>query len=189
MTTGKMIIFSAPSGAGKTTIVKWLLEEGLPLEFSVSATSRQPRAGEVNGRDYYFLTAAEFRQKIENDEFIEWQEVYTDKFYGTFRSEITRIWNNGKHVIFDVDVLGGINLKKIFGNTAFSLFVMPPSVDELEKRLKSRNTDTDEIIKQRLDKAVYEMSFAGQFDTVVVNDNLETAKKEAYSSICKFIGL
>lgn len=185
--SGKMIIFSAPSGSGKTTIVKWLLAEGLPMEFSVSATSRQPRVGEVNGKDYYFLTAEEFRKKIEQNEFIEWEEVYTDKFYGTFKSEITRIWNNGKHVIFDVDVLGGLNLKKIFGEKALSLFVMPPSVQELEKRLRSRNTDAEEIIKQRVDKAVYEMSFAPQFDKTVVNDNLETAKMEAYNIIQNFL--
>lgn len=185
--SGKMIIFSAPSGSGKTTIVKWLLAEGLPMEFSVSATSRQPRVGEVNGKDYYFLTAEEFRKKIELNEFIEWEEVYTDKFYGTFKSEITRIWNNGKHVIFDVDVLGGLNLKKIFGEKALSLFVMPPSVQELEKRLRSRNTDAEEIIKQRVDKAVYEMSFAPQFDKTVVNDNLETAKMEAYNIIQNFL--
>lgn len=185
--SGKMIIFSAPSGSGKTTIVKWLLAEGLPMEFSVSATSRQPRVGEVNGKDYYFLTAEEFRKKIEQNEFIEWEEVYTDKFYGTFKSEITRIWSNGKHVIFDVDVLGGLNLKKIFGEKALSLFVMPPSVQELEKRLRSRNTDAEEIIKQRVDKAVYEMSFAPQFDKTVVNDNLETAKMEAYNIIQNFL--
>lgn len=157
------------------------------MEFSVSATSRQPRVGEVNGKDYYFLTAEEFRKKIEQNEFIEWEEVYTDKFYGTFKSEITRIWNNGKHVIFDVDVLGGLNLKKIFGEKALSLFVMPPSVQELEKRLRSRNTDAEEIIKQRVDKAVYEMSFAPQFDKTVVNDNLETAKMEAYNIIQNFL--
>lgn len=185
--SGKMIIFSAPSGSGKTTIVKWLLAEGLPMEFSVSATSRSPRVGEVNGKDYYFLTAEEFRKKIELNEFIEWEEVYTDKFYGTFKSEINRIWNNGKHVIFDVDVLGGLNLKKIFGEKALSLFVMPPSVQELEKRLRSRNTDAEEIIKQRVDKAVYEMSFAPQFDKTVVNDNLETAKMEAYNIIQNFL--
>lgn len=183
-----MIIFSAPSGSGKTTIVKWLLAEGLPLEFSVSATSRTPRTGEINGKDYYFLSADEFRMKIENDEFIEWQEVYTDKFYGTFKSEISRIWNSGKHVIFDVDVLGGINLKKIFGDKALALFVMPPSVEELEKRLRGRNTDPEEVIKQRVDKAVFEMSYAKEFDKMVVNDDLETAKQEAYNAIVNFIG-
>jgi guanylate kinase len=185
--SGKMIIFSAPSGAGKTTIVKWLLAEGLPMEFSVSATSRPPRVGEINGKDYYFLSADEFRKKIEHDQFIEWQEVYTDKFYGTYKSEITRIWNSGKHVIFDVDVIGGLNLKKIFGEKALSLFVMPPSVEELEKRLRCRNTDAEDIIKQRVDKAVYEMSFAPQFDKTVVNDILETAKREAYSIIQNFL--
>lgn len=185
--SGRMIIFSAPSGAGKTTIVKWLLAGELPLEFSVSATSRPARTGEVDGKDYFFLSADEFRKKIENNEFIEWQEVYTDKFYGTFKSEIQRIWNSGKHVIFDVDVLGGLNLKKIFGDNALALFIMPPSVEELEKRLRSRNTDPDDIIRQRVDKAVYEMSFASQFDKIVVNDDLEGAKKEAFNSIQKFI--
>jgi guanylate kinase len=184
---GKMIIFSAPSGSGKTTIVKWLLAEGLPLEFSISATSRLPRKGEANGKDYFFLTAEEFRTRIENEDFIEWQEVYTDKFYGTFKSEIDRIWKSGKHVIFDVDVLGGINLKKLFGNTALSLFIMPPSVEELERRLRHRNTDPEEVIKQRVDKAVYEMSFASGFDKVIVNDDLEKAKKEALEAIQNFI--
>lgn len=184
---GKMIIFSAPSGAGKTTIVKWLLSEGLPLEFSVSATSRSPRTGEVEGKDYYFLSAGDFKKKIEHDEFIEWQEVYTDKFYGTFKSEIDRIWNKGKHVIFDVDVLGGRNLKKLFGKASLSIFVMPPSVEELEKRLRTRNTDTEEIIRQRIDKAVFEMSFASEFDKIIVNDNLELAKLEALNTIRNFI--
>ncbi|HEX3008387.1 MAG TPA: guanylate kinase [Bacteroidales bacterium] len=186
---GKMIIFSAPSGSGKTTIVKWLLSEGLPLEFSVSATSRSPRSGEVNGKDYYFLSADEFKNKITNDELIEWQEVYTNKFYGTFKSEITRIWNSGKHVIFDVDVLGGRNLKSLFGDTALSIFIMPPSVEELEKRLRGRNTDPEDIIKQRIDKAVYEMSFAKDFDKIIINDNLETAQLEAYKTIKKFVGI
>jgi guanylate kinase len=182
-----MIIFSAPSGAGKTTIVKSVLEKGFPLQFSVSATSRQPRSGEVNGKDYYFLSADEFRQKIKAEEFIEWQEVYTDKFYGTFKSEISRIWDSGNHVIFDVDVLGGINLKKIFGSAALSLFIMPPSVQELEKRLRGRNTDSEEIIKQRIERAVYELSFAKDFDKVVINDNLEVAKEEVHQIIKNFI--
>lgn len=185
--SGKMIIFSAPSGSGKTTIVKWLLAEGLPLEFSVSATSRLPRAGEKEGKDYFFLTAEEFRSRIEKEDFIEWQEVYTDKFYGTFKSEIDRIWKSGKHVIFDVDVLGGINLKKLFGDTALSIFIMPPSVDELEKRLRHRNTDPEDVIKQRVDKAVYEMSFAPDFDKIIINDDLEKAKLETLEAIQKFI--
>lgn len=185
--SGKMIIFSAPSGSGKTTIVKSVLEKGLPLQFSVSATSRQPRTGEINGKDYYFLSAEEFRKKISTNDFIEWQEVYTDKFYGTFKSEISRIWDSGNHVIFDVDVLGGINLKKIFGSSALSLFIMPPSVQELEKRLRGRNTDSEEIIKQRIDKAVYELSFAKDFDKVVINDNLEIAKEEVCKIITDFI--
>jgi guanylate kinase len=184
---GKMIIFSAPSGAGKTTIVKWLLSEGLPLEFSVSATSRPPRAGETQGKDYYFITAGDFRARVENNEFIEWQEVYTDKLYGTFKSEIDRIWNKGNHVIFDVDVLGGRNLKKLFGDAALSIFVMPPSIEELEKRLRGRNTDPEEIIRQRIDKAVFEMSFAPEFDRIIINDNLETAKQDAFNIVRNFI--
>lgn len=185
--SGKMIIFSAPSGAGKTTIVKWLLATGLPLEFSVSATSRPPRQGETDGKDYYFLSANEFRNKIENDEFIEWQEVYENKFYGTFKSEIPRIWNHGNHVIFDVDVLGGVNLKKMYGETALSIFVMPPSVEELEKRLRHRNTDPDDVITQRIAKAVYEISFASGFDKIIINDQLENAQKEAFQTIKNFI--
>lgn len=185
--SGKMIIFSAPSGAGKTTILKSVLERGLPLQFSVSATSRLPRNGEVDGKDYYFLSAEDFKQKIKNNEFIEWEEVYTDKFYGTYHSEITQIWEKGNHVIFDVDVLGGINLKKIFGSSAYSIFIMPPSVEELEKRLRGRNTDAEEIIKQRIEKAVYELSFAEKFDRIIINDNLESAKEEAYQVIKSFI--
>ncbi len=182
-----MIIFSAPSGAGKTTIVKSLLAQGLPLEFSVSATSRPPRIGETDGKDYYFLTADQFREKIKKEEFIEWEEVYTDKFYGTFKSEISRIWDRGNHVIFDVDVLGGMNLKKIFGDMALALFIMPPSVEELERRLRGRNTDPEEIIKQRIEKAVYELGFSSNFDKIIVNDNLEKAKQEAFNLVHNFI--
>jgi len=182
-----MIIFSAPSGAGKTTIVKSLLAQGLPLEFSVSATSRPPRIGETDGKDYYFLTADQFREKIKKEEFIEWEEVYTDKFYGTFKSEISRIWDRGNHVIFDVDVLGGMNLKKIFGDMALALFIMPPSVEELERRLRGRNTDPEEIIKQRIEKAVYELGFSSNFDKIIVNDSLEKAKQEAFNLVHNFI--
>jgi len=185
--SGKMIIFSAPSGAGKTTIVKSLLAQGLPLEFSVSATSRPPRIGETDGKDYYFLTADQFREKIKKEEFIEWEEVYTDKFYGTFKSEISRIWDRGNHVIFDVDVLGGMNLKKIFGDMALALFIMPPSVEELERRLRGRNTDPEEIIKQRIEKAVYELGFSSNFDKIIVNDSLEKAKQEAFNLVHNFI--
>lgn len=185
--SGKMIIFSAPSGSGKTTIVKALLESGLPLEFSISATSRSPRVGEVNGKDYYFLSADEFRRKIEKEEFIEWEEVYPDKFYGTFKSEITRIWNLENHVIFDVDVVGGLNLKKIYGDLALSIFIMPPSVEELERRLRARNTDSEEIIQQRIAKAVYELGFAKDFDKIIVNDKLELATEETKQTIRNFI--
>jgi guanylate kinase len=185
--TGKMIIFSAPSGSGKTTIVKALLESGLPLEFSISATSRSPRAGETNGKDYYFLSADEFRKKIEKNEFIEWEEVYSNKFYGTFKSEITRIWNLDHHVIFDVDVVGGLNLKKIYGELALSVFIMPPSVEELDRRLRTRNTDAEEIIQQRVDKAIYELGFAKDFDIIIVNDKLEFATEKIKQIIKKFI--
>jgi guanylate kinase len=184
---GKLIIFSAPSGAGKTTIVKHLLQSGLPLEFSISACSRKPRTGEVNGRDYYFLSEEEFRQKIQNNEFIEWEEVYAGNYYGTLRSEIERIWAKGKHVLFDIDVKGGVNLKKLFPNKTLSIFVEPPSVEELERRLIGRSTDDEETIRKRVDKAVYELGFADQFDVVIVNDILAEAQKKAIKIVSDFI--
>ncbi len=184
---GKLIIFSAPSGAGKTTIVKRLLEKFSELEFSVSACSRAKRAGEKDGRDYYFLSAEEFKRKLENDEFLEWEEVYKDHFYGTMRSEIQRIWDKGKHVIFDVDVLGGLNIKKFYGDKALAIFVMPPSVEHLKERLKGRSTESDENIETRLDKAEEEMKYAKQFDIILVNDDLEIAVNEAESLIRDFI--
>ncbi len=173
--SSKVLIISAPSGAGKSTLVSHLLKSGFPLLFSVSATSRKPRGNEVDGREYYFITAAEFRRRIKRDEFVEWQEVYKDYYYGTLRSEIERIRNAGKIPLFDVDVRGGINLKKIFGDDALSVFIMPPSVEELRRRLVLRGTDTSEQIAMRVEKAASEILLAEHFDTVVINDNLEKA--------------
>lgn len=184
---GKLIIFSAPSGAGKTTIVKHLLAAGLPLEFSISATSRSPRTGEVHGKDYYFLSAAEFKQRIDQNEFLEWEEVYPGSYYGTLTSELERIWADGKHVLFDIDVKGGVNVKKMYPDNSLSIFVMPPSVEELERRLINRSTDDEATIRKRVDKAVYELSFADQFDVVLVNDNLQEAQANAIQRVKDFI--
>jgi guanylate kinase len=184
---GKLIIFSAPSGAGKSTIVQYLLTKNLNLEFSVSATSRHPRGVEKHGVDYYYLTAEEFRKRIDNKEFIEHEEVYKDLYYGTLRSEINRISDKGNNIIFDVDVVGGLNIKKQFGERALAIFIAPPSVDELLKRLNNRGTDTPEMIAQRVAKAEHEMNFASQFDVVVVNDDLLKAKDEAESIIREFL--
>lgn len=184
---GKLIIFSAPSGAGKSTIVSYLLTQNLGLEFSVSATSRAPRGTEIHGEHYYFLSAEDFRKRIDNKEFIEHEEVYTDLYYGTLRSEIDRISNKGNNIIFDVDVVGGLNLKKQFSDNALALFIAPPSIDELLKRLNNRGTDTQEMIAQRVAKAEHELSFAPQFDVVVVNDNLQIAQKEAENIIRNFL--
>ena len=185
--SGKLIIFSAPSGAGKSTIVQHFLQRDLNLQFSVSATSRPPRGLEKNGIDYYFLSPDEFRQRIENNEFIEHEEVYPDLYYGTLRSEIDKITEKGNNVIFDVDVVGGLNIKKQYGDRALALFIAAPSVEELHRRLKGRATDTDEMIAKRVGKADFEMTFAPDFDFIVVNDNLEKAKKEAESIVRKFI--
>tara|TARA_B110000046_G_scaffold25332_3_gene24842 strand:+ start:35537 stop:36100 length:564 start_codon:yes stop_codon:yes gene_type:complete len=183
----KCIIFSAPSGAGKTTIVRRLLAEGLPLEFSISAATREKRGKEENGKDYYFLSVADFKEKIEKDEFIEWEEVYEDHYYGTLKSEIERIWESGKDVIFDVDVVGGVNLKKHFGENALSIIVMPPSMKALEERLKGRGTDSPERIEKRLEKAKQELITADQFDYVVLNDELEKAVGAANLIVQKFL--
>jgi guanylate kinase len=189
MSTGKLIIFSAPSGAGKTTIVHHLLEKFHEhLEFSVSATSRAKRGDEAEGVDYYFISVAEFKQKIANNEFIEWEEVYTDHFYGTLKREIDRIWRKGKHVIFDVDVMGGLNLKKQFGPRAMSVFVMPPTIKHLEDRLKKRETETPESIARRMAKAQQELDTAPQFDKVLVNADLPTAFAEAERLLTEFLG-
>lgn len=184
---GKSIIFSAPSGSGKTTIVKHLLQQGMGLEFSVSACSREPRKNETDGKDYYFLTAEEFRARIRNDEFIEWEEVYTDHYYGTLKSELERIWAAGRHVVFDVDVVGGSNLKKIFGAGALAVFVRPPSLEVLEQRLRDRSTDSDAKIQQRLAKASEEMKYEDRFDLVIVNDLLEDALEEARQAVMRFL--
>lgn len=184
-----MIVVSAPSGSGKTTIVKAMLAAGLKLEFSVSACSRKPRKNEQDGKDYYFLSAEEFQKKIAEDAFIEWEEVYPGNFYGTLKSEVQRIWNKGNHVIFDVDVIGGLNIKKKYPNVCQALFIRPPSVAELEKRLRDRSTDPDETIKKRLEKAEYELSFASQFDRIIINDDLQTAIAETRQVISEFINL
>lgn len=182
-----IIIFSAPSGAGKSTLVNHLLEQGLNLEFSVSATSRAPRGAEEHGVAYYFLSNDEFKAKIAADEFIEYEEVYAGCHYGTLKSEIERISAKGNHVVFDVDVVGGVNLKKIFGDEALALFIAPPSVEELRSRLIGRNTDTAEMIDKRVAKAEQELAYAPQFDHVIVNDNLATAQAEAKQVITDFL--
>jgi guanylate kinase len=185
--SGKLVIISAPSGAGKTTIVKHLLSSGLNLEFSVSATTRAIRSNETDGKDYYFLSPDEFKRRIEKSQFIEWEEVYKDHFYGTLKSEIDRIWEKGNHVLFDVDVKGGINLKRIFGVQSLSVFIMPPSVSELEKRLISRGTDRIEKITMRVEKAKYEMKLAEQFDKTIINDQLEKAQEDAWKLVYSFL--
>lgn len=184
---GKLLIFSAPSGAGKTTLVRYLMGEIDSMEFSISACSRKARKGEQNGIDYHFLGTDEFRQKISNNEFVEWEEVYENHFYGTLLSEVNKIRDKGHHVVFDVDVKGGVNLKKQFADEALAIFVKPPSIEELKKRLIGRNTETEETLKKRLDRAVYELGFENKFDIVIVNDNLETAKKQSLDIVNKFI--
>ena len=175
---GKCIIFSAPSGAGKTTIVKHLLAVNSQLEFSISATSRNKRGNEEHGKDYYFLSVDEFQQHIKNNEFVEWEEVYSDNYYGTLKSEMDRVWGKKKHVIFDVDVMGGIKLKSIFKDKALSIFVQPPSVEELENRLIHRGTENQESLARRVGKAKAELQFASDFDYILINDILEVAEKE-----------
>ena len=183
----KIIIFSAPSGSGKTTIVHELLKVYPQFEFSISATSRAPRGQEQNGKDYYFLSAEEFAAAVERDAFVEWEEVYAGTCYGTLRSEVERIWSKGNIIIFDVDVMGGINLKRIFGDKARSIFIMPPSVEELERRLVGRATDAPEVIAKRVAKAAFEMEKAPQFDCTVVNDDLAEAIAQIRSIIDEFI--
>jgi len=185
--SGKLIIFSAPSGSGKTTIVKHLLTKGFKLEFSISACNRQPRGTEVHGKDYYFLSTDDFKQKIAANEFIEWEEVYADRFYGTLKSEVDRIWKKGNHVLFDVDVVGGVNIKKQFGEKALAIFVMPPSIEALRERLTGRGTDKEDEIEKRLAKAEEEMRYAEHFDYVVLNDELTIAKKEAEKLLEDFL--
>ena len=183
----RVVIFSAPSGSGKSTIVNYLLAKDLGLEFSVSATCRAPRGEERHGKEYYFFTADEFKQRIEKDDFLEWEEVYPGCFYGTLKSELERIWKAGHAVVFDVDVVGGVNIKKIFGDQALSVFIKAPSVEVLRQRLIGRGTDSMEKIEQRVAKAEYEMTFADKFDVVIVNDNLETALAEAEKAVRDFL--
>lgn len=186
---GKLIIFSAPSGTGKSTIINWLMSEHreLRLAFSISCTSRQPRGTEQNGVEYFFLSPEEFRQKIANDEFLEYEEVYADRFYGTLKSQVEKQTSEGQNVVFDVDVKGGCNIKRHYGNKALSIFIQPPSIEELRRRLESRATDAPEVIDQRIARAEYELGFASQFDRIVVNDDLEKAKSEAYAIIREFV--
>lgn len=186
---GKLIIISAPSGSGKSTIVNWLMQEHpeLKLYFSISCTSRAPRGTEQNGVEYFFLTPEEFRQRIENNEFLEYEEVYENRFYGTLKQQVENQREQEQNVVFDVDVKGGINIKKFYGDEALSLFIQPPSVEELRRRLEGRGTDTSEAIAERLAKAEYEMTFAPQFDHIIVNDELEIAKQEALQIIDKFL--
>ncbi|MCT6868390.1 guanylate kinase [Apibacter sp.] len=184
---GKLIIFSAPSGAGKTTIVKYLLTIFPEIAFSISCTTRPKREFEVNGKDYYFLTEKEFKEKIKNNEFIEYEEVYEGRFYGTLHSEIERLWNQGKHVIFDIDVKGGLNLKKQFKERALAIFIAPPSLKDLEERLKNRNTENSDSLLARIQKADEELSFAKDFDVVIINDNLEKAQNKAKTLVKNFL--
>ncbi|HJG87860.1 guanylate kinase [Barnesiella viscericola] len=184
---GKLIIFSAPSGSGKSTIIQSLLNRDLNLSFSISATSRAPRGTEKNGVEYYFISPEEFRQRIANGEFLEYEEVYAGKYYGTLKSEVERILNSGRNVIFDVDVVGGLNIKKYYGDQALALFIQPPSIEELKRRLNHRATDAPEVIASRIAKAEYELSFAPKFDRIIVNDILEKAQEEAYQTIRQFL--
>lgn len=183
----KVIIFSAPSGSGKSTIVNYLLKKELGLEFSISATCRAPRGEEKHGIEYYFFSTDEFKQRIEKDDFLEWEEVYPGCFYGTLKSELERIWKAGHAVVFDVDVVGGVNIKKIFGDQALAIFVKAPSVEILRRRLIDRGTDSMENIEQRVAKAEYEMTFADKFDVVIVNDNLEMALAGAEKAVRDFL--
>ena len=187
---GKLIIFSAPSGTGKSTIIHWMMTEHkeLSLAFHISCTSRQPRGSEQNGVEYFFLTPEEFRQEIADGEFLEYEEVYTDRFYGTLKSQVEHQTSQGQNVVFDVDVKGGCNIKKYYGDRALALFIQPPSVDELRRRLEARATDAPEVIDQRIARAEYELSFAPQFDRIVVNDDLEKAKAETLKIISEFLG-
>jgi guanylate kinase len=187
MALKKAVIISAPSGSGKTTLVKYLLDTIPELQFSISATSRIPRNHEIDRKDYYFLSREEFMRKIKNHEFIEWEEVYKGTFYGTLKAEIDRIWSSDKSVIFDVDVQGGIHLKKYFGHAGLSIFIMVKDSQELEKRLRDRNTDSEDSIKNRLEKARNEMQYKDQFDHIVINDDLEKTRENIYSMVSKFL--
>ena len=187
--TGKAIIFSAPSGAGKTTIVKSLLANNLPLSFSISACSRQKRENEINGKDYHFLSIEDFKQKINEQAFIEWEEVYENNFYGTLKSEIERIWNDKKHVVFDVDVVGGLNLKKHFGNNALAIFIQPPSMDVLIERLRNRATESEASLNKRIDKARHEMTYSSSFDSIIINNQLKETIEVAEKKVKDFLNI
>ncbi|MBE6269705.1 MAG: guanylate kinase [Prevotella ruminicola] len=191
MAKGKLIIISAPSGTGKSTIISWLMREHqeLNLAYSISCTSRAPRGTEQNGVDYFFLTPEEFRQRIDNDEFLEYEEVYTDRFYGTLKSQVENQLDAGQNVVFDVDVKGGVNIKKFYGDKALSLFIQPPSINELRKRLEGRATDAPEVIDQRIARAEFELSFADKFDKIVINDKLEYAEADALDIIKEFLDI
>jgi guanylate kinase len=184
---GKLVIFSAPSGAGKSTLVHYLLPKFRELSFSISATSRAPRGEEKHGQDYYFLSAEDFQKRAQNEEFLEWEEVYAGTYYGTLKSEVQRLWDEGKTVVFDIDVVGGLNLKKIFGPQALAMFVQAPSIQVLEQRLRGRGTDSEEKIAERLAKASTEMERAPEFDAIIINDELERAKAEASETLENFL--
>ena len=187
--SGKLLIFSAPSGSGKSTIINWLMQEHpeLNMHFSISCTSRAPRGQEQNGVEYFFLTPDEFREKIQNDEFVEYEEVYQDRYYGTLKSQVEKQLAAGENVVFDVDVHGAMNIKKVYGDRALSLFIQPPSIEELRRRLNGRGTDAPEVIEQRIARAEYELTYADKFDTIVINDDLENAKQEALDKLQAFL--
>ena len=189
MYSKKVVIFSAPSGAGKTTLVRHLLAQGLPLELSISACTRAPTVNEQDGKDYYFLSPTDFKVKIAHNAFLEWEEVYEDMFYGTLKSELERIWKSGKQVIFDVDVLGGINIKKHFGEQALTIFIAPPSMEELKNRLEKRGTETFESLQKRLDKCEVEIAQKDAFDIVIVNDDLDNARQEVMKKVRAFLNI
>lgn len=184
---GKVVVISAPSGAGKTSIVKHILEYVPELMFSTSATTRAKRDGETDGKDYHFMSVDDFKNGILNDDFLEWEEVYDNQFYGTLKSEIEKIWKEGKTVIFDVDVKGGLNIKKYFGDDALSIFIEPPTIEELERRLRKRGTEDANSLKKRVEKAEYELTFAPQFDTVVLNDDLTQAREDVIKAVNEFL--
>lgn len=186
---GRLLIFSAPSGSGKSTIVQWLMKEHpeLNMHFSISCTTRAPRGTEKNGVEYFFISPAEFKEKIAQDAFVEYEEVYTDKYYGTLKSQVTEMTENGQNVVFDIDVKGGCNIKRQYGSKALSIFIQPPSIEELRRRLEGRATDAQEVIEQRLSKASYELIFADKFDVVIVNDDLEKAKADTLNAINEFL--
>lgn len=185
---GKLIVFSAPSGSGKTTIVQYLLKQPeLNLDFSISATSREKRGTEIHEKDYYFISLKKFQRLVEKGEFIEWEEVYKNNYYGTLKKEVERIWKLGKHVIFDIDVVGGLSIKNKFPKQTLAIFVQPPSIEEMERRLRNRNTDSEEKIKERVAKAEQELKYAKDFDVILVNNNLNKAKQDAYNLVENFI--